>query len=335
VQPDPARVAMFALGGTVAMGGRAGPGGVTPTLGAADLVAAVPGLDELGVTAELHDFRQLPGASLEFGDVLALADAIGEVVASGATGVVVTQGTDTIEETSYLLDLVYGGDAPVVVTGAMRNPALAGADGPANLLAAIQVAASSSARGLGCVVVFADEIHAARYVRKTHTTSIAAFRSPDVGPAGRVTEGRVHLSLAVPRRPALRRPPAGVSPRIALVTMALGDDGELLRGIAGRAGGVVVAGFGAGHVPGACVAAVAELAGRMPVILTSRTGAGPVLSSTYGFPGSESDLLARGVISGGALDPFKARVLLYLLVAGGAGRAEITKAFAVAGGSAL
>src|SRR5690606_22254657 len=121
-----------------------------------------------GVTVETHSLRQHPGASVGFDDVAALRQQIDAQLADGAAGVVVTQGTDTIEETAYLLDVTYDGEAPVVVTGAMRNPSLAGADGPANLLAAVQTAASPTARGQGVLVVFADEIHAARRVHKTH-----------------------------------------------------------------------------------------------------------------------------------------------------------------------
>lgn len=315
---------MFGLGGTIAM---TGDGGVVPALSVEQLVAAVPGLAETGIDVEVEDFRRVPGASLSFDDLDALSAAIEQRLAAGADGVVVTQGTDTIEETAYFLDLRHTRPEPIVVTGAMRNPTLAGADGPANLLAAVRTAASPQARDLGTLVVFADEIHAADRVRKTHSTSGGTFQSPDGGALGYVVEGRARiLNRPVRPRPTHVDGPSS-RPSVALVTITLGDDGTVLDAVADRVDGLVVAAFGVGHVPEWTVDRLAGLAARVPVVLATRTGAGPVLAETYAFPGSESDLLGRGLISAGFLDPLKARILLRHLLARGESLEAIREAF--------
>jgi L-asparaginase len=326
------RIAVFTLGGTIAMRSASGGGAVTPSLSAADLLAAVPGLDEAHVELSVHDVVNKPGASLSFADLYAVADVINTALAEGCAGAVVIQGTDTIEETAYLLDLLVASDAPVVVTGAMRHPSLAGADGPANILAAVRVTASAAARGLGCLVVMNDQVHAARWAQKTHTASPAAFTSPGCGPIGHVIEGRV----AVPLRPSERSPVFTSDHRrevrVGLVTITLGDDGVLADALAEHLDGLVVAALGVGHVPADAVPTLDKLATRMPVVLASRTTAGPVHNHTYGFPGSETDLLGRGLISAGYLAPVKARLLLHLLLATKADDNRIKETFAAAGG---
>lgn len=327
-------VTVLALGGTIAMMPGAS-GGVVPQLTGEMLVAAVPVLREIA-HIRTQAFRQLPSAHLQFDDLEALAAAIRQAVAGGARGVVVTQGTDTIEETAFALDLLLGLDAAVVVTGAMRNPSLPGADGPANLLAAVQVAVSEVARGIGCVVVMNDEIHAARFVRKTHTSSPAAFTSPLAGAIGWLREGRVRVSLAPPRMGALTAQPAAQPARVALVTIGLGDDGALVRAaVAAGFDGMVVEATGGGHVAPAVADALEEAARQMPVVLASRAGTGEVLSATYGYAGAEIDLQRRGLVRAGWLDGIKARVLLTLLLRRGVRDAgEVGKAFGVWGGGA-
>ncbi|SCF39572.1 asparaginase [Micromonospora mirobrigensis] len=319
-------VALFALGGTIAMAGT-GSGGVVTRLTAADLTAAVPLLADTPL--DVRDVDAVPSAALTYPRILDVVDAAGAAVVAGATGVVVTQGTDTLEETAYLADLVWRHPAPLVVTGAMRNPTLAGPDGPANLLAAVRVAAAPAARDLGVLVALNDEVHAARYVRKTHSTSTATFASPNAGPLGHLVEGQVRLLTRPTRHEPL--PPVDrdrlAGTRVALHTVTLDDDVALLDAVADGRDGLVVAGFGVGHVPPAFAPALGALAERIPVVLTSRTGAGAVLRNTYGAVGSETDLQRRGLVNGGLLDPYKAKVLLRLLLAGGADRAQVRAAF--------
>lgn len=320
------RVMVFSMGGTISStdsGGR----GVEPTLTGEALVSDVPEIAEAAEVSAIS-FRQAASGELTVDDLVELAEEIMRCIDGGAAGAVITQGTDTIEETSFVLDLLVDRDAPVVVTGAMRNPTLPGADGPANLLAAIQVAASDAARRLGAMVVLNDEIHAARFVRKTHTSSPATFRSDPVGPLGWISENTVRVVL----RPARRHKVAlleGVrdSP-VALYHVALGDDGRLLPSIEEQGyAGLVVEAMGGGHVPSIMVGALEDLAARMPVILASRTGGGEVLRSTYGFVGSEMDLLERGLVPAGPLDGRKARLLLTLLLRSGATKEEIRGTF--------
>ncbi|MBR0683576.1 asparaginase [Roseomonas eburnea] len=320
------RLIVLSLGGTITMVPQA-EGGIAPKLGAAELVASVPELAQVaGIEADSP--ARLPSPSLKPDHLVAVARRIEDAFAAGADGAVVIQGTDTIEESAFLLDLLVGGDKPVVITGAMRGADAPGADGPANLLAAARVAASEEARGLGTLAVLNYDIHAARFVQKTHTTLPSAFGSPMAGPIGAVAEGRTRLFARIGRLPVL--PADGGPPRpVALLKWAMGDDGRLLGALPGLGyAGAVIEGMGAGHVPAEAAQALGELAARMPVVLASRAAAGPVFTRTYGYPGGEIDLIRRGLIPAGLLSGLKARLLLGLALRGGAGQAAAATAFA-------
>ena len=177
------------LGGTIGYAGT--QGGEPARLEPGALLAAVPGLDRLDLDLDIHAGEPVPSASLTFQQLSELAREAADACSAGAAdAVVVVQGTDTMEESAYLLDLLWDRPEPVVLTGAMRNPNLAGQDGTANLLAAVSVAADPAFRELGALVVLADEVHSARAVQKVHTTRPHAFASPDGGPLGVVVEGR-------------------------------------------------------------------------------------------------------------------------------------------------
>jgi L-asparaginase len=321
------KVAVLSLGGTISSTQTEGGSGVAPSLTGEALVEDVPEISEVAeISAE--SFRQVPGSELTLEDLIELATEIEGRIDKGATGVVVTQGTDTIEETCFVLDLLVDRDAPVVVTGAMRNPTLPGAEGPANLLASVRVATGEPARGLGTMVVLNDEIHAARFVQKTHTSNPATFRSPLAGPVGYVFEDNVRIVTRPVGRRHIELPEETRDHPVALYTVGLGDDGRLLEQI-GRLGyeGLVIEAFGVGHVPSVMAKPLESLANEMPVVLASRTGSGEVHRETYGFAGSESDLLDRGLINAGMLDGPKARLFLSLLLRSGASKEEVAGEF--------
>ena len=327
--PAAPRMRIVALGGTIAMSTSPSShahGGVAPKLTAQDLIATVPELEH-AADIETVDFRRSPGASLTIDDIAELAARLRQETEAGAEGIVITQGTDTLEETAFLLDLLYREEVPVVLTGAMRNPTMAGADGPANLLAAVRTAASPEARGRGVLVVFADEIHVARHVRKVHSSSVGAFASPNAGPVGHVVEGTPRFHFTSARSPGVALP-FHQQAEVELIEATLGNSGGLLDGLDQRVDGVVIAAFGAGHVPAGWVESIEKIARSIPVVLATRTGAGSVLTSTYTFAGSEDDLLGRGLIRSGSLDPRKARILLLAHLRSGSDRAAVENAFA-------
>ena len=314
VTPDQLpQVRLIATGGTIASRPDPRTGAVGPAVDPAELIAAVPAVaDYATVTGE--PFAAVASWNMTPAMMFALAQRLDAVLADPQiAGAVVTHGTDTVEETSLLVDLVLQSDKPVCFAVAQRHSAAPGADGPANLTAAVRVAASPAARGRGAMVVANDEIHVAVSVVKTHTTNPATFASPGHGPAGVVTPTGVNF--AAPARPRQPLVVEWIEERVALVKLVTGMDDRLLRwlvddGIAG----LVIEGSGAGNVPGTAVPGIKYALGRgRPVVLTSRCPAG-ALSPTYGTPGGGRTLRDLGVIAGGELTGPKARIVLLVLL---------------------
>jgi L-asparaginase len=322
--PPVREVTVLAAGGTIAM---VGEGGALPQLDAAGLVAAVPALAGVpGLRA--RTLGSWPGVHVGAADALEIARAAA-AEAAGGRGVVLTHGTDTLEETAVLCDLLHGGEAPIVVTGAIHPASAAGADGPANLLDAVRAAADAATAGLGAVVAFAGELHAAQAVRKSDSVSPRAFSSPRTGPIGRVAEERVEVWSAPDRRPPL--PVAQLDARVDVIAAGLGADGVLVEAaLAAGADGLVVVLLGAGHAPPAFLAACRAAATQVPVVACVRPECGRILRATYAFEGAEGDVRAAGMLLAPALSPAAARITLMACLGAGYSRVATAAAFAPA-----
>jgi L-asparaginase len=310
-------VRLLAAGGTISMQGER----AVPALDAQGLIEAVPALADVP-ELEAETVLAVPGPHLTLTQALELARRAAAAAAEGE-GVVVSTGTDTLEEVAVVCALLRGGEAPIVITGANRPASGAGADGPANLFDSVAVAGSSTTEGLGTVVVFGGEIHDAMTARKVDSTGPAAFGSPVSGPLGRVIEGRVWLH-ARPSRPAPMSVEA-LEHRVEIISPGLGDDGGLLGHAAASADGVVLVAFGAGHLSPALLAALRQAVERVPVVLTCRPARSSMLVETYGFEGAERDLRASGAFCAPFLSPAAARIVLLCCLGAGLDRAAIEK----------
>jgi L-asparaginase len=240
--------------------------------------------------------------------------------------VVVTHGTDVLEETAMLCDVLHDAEAPIVFTGAIRPASAAGADGPANLVDAVSVAASEAAGGLGVLVVFGGEIHHARCARKTDTTSLVAFSSPQVGPLGRVTEGHPTIWSRIPRNPPLD--PPNLEKRVHVLPSFAGDDGALAKAALDTdPDGMIIGTLGAGHLALPVLELYREASQRIPIVAYCRPERGVILNATYGYAGSERDLRDTQIIPAGFLSPQGARMKLLACLASGLAIDEVRWAF--------
>jgi L-asparaginase len=303
-------VLMLFTGGTISMTIVPGRGAV-PARGGQEILDQVPRLKTLArVTCE--DFDRLPGPHWRPERMFELARRLDRSLRDDAyVGAVVTHGTDTLEETAYLLDLVLRTDRPVVLTGAMKTADDPGWDGPGNLIAAVGAVTARYDGGLGVGVMMAGTLHAARRVAKSHTEAFTAFTSSDDGPS-------VRDRIAADR----------LDSRVELVTAAAGTDAKLLRhAVATGARGIVLEALGQGNVPPAMLDGVREaVAANVVVVVASRCAEGRT-APRYGYPGGGVTLADAGAIFSGGLPAPKARIKLMVLLGAGSSSEAIRASF--------
>ncbi len=310
-------IGVLFTGGTISMKLDPATGAAVPALSAADILAQVPGLRDVA-DIEIEDFARLPGPHVTPDEMWRLARrAAAWLERADVNGLVITHGTDTIEETAYLLDLVLTSDKPVVLVGAMRTVSDASWDGPANLLAAVRVAASPAARARGVLVVMDEQILPAREVRKVHTESSGSFATPEFGPLGVVDAGVVIFRRAPLPRATWRdaKAEAGLrvtrlETRVELIQAYTGMSDRLLRAVvADGAKGLALVAFGRGNVPPSIVPAITDaVSAGVVVTISSRCIAGRV-GPRYGYAGGGLQLTQIGAILAGDLSGAKARLL--------------------------
>jgi L-asparaginase len=306
-------VHLIATGGTIAMAGNP----ARPARSAEELLAAVPELGEVA-DVRVEQLSNVPGVELTPAAMARAVAAAAAGIDAGAAGAVIVQGTDTIEETADLADLVWSSDAPLVLTGAMRPAGTPGADGPANLLDALRVAVAPAARALGALVVFDAVVHSGSQAVKSQTWRPAGFSSP--APLGEVREGELRLVRRPPRRQPVSSPDElarqSLDARVPIVAVAAGMGPEAIDAVLDGAAGIVVIALGAGHLPAATLPGVDRaLAAGVPLVICTRPAEGGTLAGTYGFEGSETDLARRGAILAGQTSAWKARMRLLIALA--------------------
>jgi L-asparaginase len=323
------RIAAVFTGGTISMRRDRTSGGAVPVLDGAAILNRTRGLEKIA-DVEAIDWGLVPASHLTVAQML---DISGTVQAAldrpDVDGVVVVQGTDTIEEVAFAVDLVMRGPKPVVFVGAMRNADEDGYDGPANLRDAVRAAASKQLRGQGALVVMAGEILPADDVTKTNTEAYAAFQALNLGPLGRVHGDEVIVARQRARRRSFRTAPSEAAEPVFLLTAVAGMDGALVRAAAeAGARGLVVAATGAGNTHPALLDACREaMSNGIPVVLTTRCASGRV-QSAYAFPGGGVNWERAGAIFAGYLGGPKARVALSLALGAGFDDARIRGLFA-------
>lgn len=285
-----------------------------PALSSEEIMSMVTNLDKLS-DIEIINFSRLPGPHMSPEKIMELSNLIKNIVKrDDITGVVVTHGTDSLEETAFLLDLNVITEKPIVLVAAMRNASELGFDGPSNIAAAIGTAASDNARNKGCLVVLNNEVNAASEVTKSHTLSLNTFKSMEFGPLGVVDNDEVIFYRDMTRHDYIDV--ARIEKNVCLIKSVVGSDSGMIKYVVDQGvKGLVIEGMGRGNIPPGMLEGVDyALANNVRIVLVSRCPMGRVLDS-YGYEGAGKDLRNRGVILGGNLNGQKARIKLMLSLA--------------------
>ncbi len=331
----PARVAaadlplvkMIATGGTIAMKIDPVKNAPVPAISGEELLATVPGIASVA-KIEVLNLANVPSEYMDPALWVKLQRAVAEALARPeVAGVIVSHGTDTLEETAYFLDLTVSSEKPVVLIGAQRNASEKDFDGPRNLLNAARICASPDARGKGAMVALNNQINAARDVTKTHTSDVETFKSGDFGFLGTVDNDRVVFHRAPLRRqhvPLTRE----TLPYVEIVPMYGGADGTMIRAaVAAGAKAIVVEALGWGNVNIPMYEAVREAIARgVVVVVATRVPNGRVLP-VYGNKGGGKTLRDAGAVMADNLPPQKARILAMLALQTTSDPAELQKLF--------
>ena len=319
-------IVLVFTGGTISMRHDPASGGAVPSLSGRDILALAPAIEQIA-DIEIVDWGAHPGPHMTTDRMWALRNTLAEQLArSDVQGVVVTHGTDSLEESAYLVARSLPVTKPIVFTGAMRTSSDLGWDGPANLGAAVRVAASEESRGFGVLVAMCDRIFSALDVTKVHTYTVDAFESPGLGPLGIVDDGHIIFRRAIPEMPPPLTPHALGGP-VDIVYSWAGADSRLLDASRLEARGVVIAGMGRGNVPPAMIEGIERWhAEEKPVVLASRVQRGRV-GRTYGYPGGARRLHDRGAILAGSRRPQQARIDLMLALGCGMRREAVRELF--------
>jgi L-asparaginase len=310
------RCALVTTGGTIVSRIDPATGLAMPVMSGQDLLEAVGA--EAG-EVEVHDFCRVPSPQLGPEHWVGLQPRVQSLLErEDITGVVVSHGTATLEETAWFLELTVRSEKPVVVTGAQRNASARDFDGPRNLLTALKICRAPAARGHGVLVALNEHVNAAREATKSHTVDVETFQSGEWGYLGSVVNERVTFHRSPLRR--LHLPlRAGALPRVEIVPMYAGADGALVHAaVAAGAKGLVIEAVASGHVNAAMGEAIGEvLAQGVPVVVSTRIPRGGTRAG-YGFAGSSQRLVEQGAVLAGDLSPWKARIVLMLALQQGA-----------------